>query len=62
MPAVGFKRLTDWKSLTIKFGMGQKKLGGVLKAPHPNHSQKDPAAANDFRKTLPDKLAALALP
>ena len=38
-----------------------KKLGGVLRVPRPSHSRKDPAAAEEFRGSLEDKLESLGL-
>jgi len=38
-----------------------KKLGGVLRVPRPSHSRKDPAAAEEFRESLGDKLESLGL-
>lgn len=39
-----------------------KKAGGVLLAPRPSHSKKDPAAAPEFRENLAAKLEELGLP
>lgn len=39
-----------------------KKAGGVLLVPRPSHSRKDPGAAEQFRESLAQRLAALALP
>lgn len=39
-----------------------KKLKGVLLAPRPSHSKKDPAASEKFRLEFPEKLRALKLP
>jgi transposase len=38
------------------------KAGARLRVPRPSHVQKNPAAAAEFRDTLPAKLTALALP
>ena len=38
------------------------KAGARLRVPRPSHVQKNPAAAVEFRKTLPARLHALALP
>ena len=38
-----------------------KKLGGVLRVPRPSHSQKDPAAAENFKQSLANKLESLGL-
>ncbi len=39
-----------------------KKAGGVLLVPRPSHSKKDPAASDQFREELADKLQGLDLP
>ena len=39
-----------------------KKAGGVLLVPRPSHSKKDPAAGDEFRHGLAEKLKSLKLP